>query len=284
MKSIGNLGLSDTWVSRNSSMPDLIKRHDPQRIARVYDSVCLQERWAETHERSMRVLLPRAALKYFARIGCHVLDAGCGTGTNAVLMATQGCSIDAIDLSSACLAMMRETAAAGGVGERVRCLLMDISSLCALRDVSYDLVVSVGDAISYCCDRASQAMAELVRVARPGAPLVLQVDAVSSGDRTGEKDNSEKSTCGGHGLPVRAFTVEELRCELGRCGCVVRAIARCPSMDARDSQWHDALSLTSWGALVRMLDEADSAAVGARHIVVVAEKTGLSQVFSVPEY
>lgn len=50
--------------------------------------------------------------------GTRVLELGCGPGRNAVWLAEQGCSVDALDLSATAVAWGRERAAAAGVDVR----------------------------------------------------------------------------------------------------------------------------------------------------------------------
>ena len=45
----------------------------------------------------------------------HALDIACGTGRNAIFLATKGFTVDALDISPVALAQARETAAAAGV-------------------------------------------------------------------------------------------------------------------------------------------------------------------------
>lgn len=68
------------------------------------------------------------------------LDAGCGAGTEAIWLATQGWQVTAADIATQALARARERAAAGGVADRVRCVEADLSTW--EPDVRYDLVTT----------------------------------------------------------------------------------------------------------------------------------------------
>src|SRR3954447_3934670 len=56
-----------------------------------------------------------------------VLDAGCGTGTEALWLAEHGSHVTAADISASALAEARARATAAGVGERVDWVETDLS-------------------------------------------------------------------------------------------------------------------------------------------------------------
>ncbi|MFF5051612.1 class I SAM-dependent methyltransferase [Micromonospora sp. NPDC000663] len=56
------------------------------------------------------------------------LDAGCGTGAEAVWLAGHGWRVTAVDIASAALAVAAERAAAGGLAERVRWAEADLTT------------------------------------------------------------------------------------------------------------------------------------------------------------
>lgn len=69
-----------------------------------------------------------------------VLDAGCGTGTEALWLAEQGWDVTAADISATALAEARVRAAAAGAGERVDWVETDLSKWAPNR--TWDLVVT----------------------------------------------------------------------------------------------------------------------------------------------
>lgn len=69
-----------------------------------------------------------------------VLDAGCGTGTEALWLAEQGWTVTAADISAVALAEARDRAAAAGAGERVDWVETDLSRWEPAR--TWDLVVT----------------------------------------------------------------------------------------------------------------------------------------------
>ena len=68
------------------------------------------------------------------------LDAGCGTGTEALWLAEQGWDVTAADISSTALAEAKSRAATSGVGERVDWVETDLSRWQPGR--TWDLVVT----------------------------------------------------------------------------------------------------------------------------------------------
>lgn len=159
----------------------------------------------------------------------RVLDAGGGGGKYGVLFAERGHHVTVLDISPGMLDRARASLAERGLAESADYLVGDVLSL-PLPDTSFDLVFCEGDPISYCLHEHPRALAELFRVARPGAPIVLGVDnryahflgALKGGAaeralpilRTGE------SLCP-YGLSVHAFTVEEIRAAVTASGAEV---------------------------------------------------------------
>lgn len=68
------------------------------------------------------------------------LDAGCGTGTEALWLAEQGWSVTAADISATALATAQTRAAATGVGDRINWVQTDISQWAP--EQTWDLVVT----------------------------------------------------------------------------------------------------------------------------------------------
>jgi SAM-dependent methyltransferase len=103
--------------------------------------------------------------------GRAVLDYGCGTGDWGVLMATEGARVTLLDLSPVGIEVGLRRAEASGVADRVRGIARDASDLGCFDDREFDLVfanASVHHTLKY-----PGAVAELVRVVRPGGALVL---------------------------------------------------------------------------------------------------------------
>ena len=100
-----------------------------------------------------------------------VLDAGCGTGAGSLDWRARGCDVTAFDLSPAMLARARERGAAH------RYVQGDIEAL-PFADGSFDLVWS-NLAVQW-CQSLSDALAGMLRVARPGGRVAFSTLAHGS--------------------------------------------------------------------------------------------------------
>ncbi|WP_306318143.1 MULTISPECIES: class I SAM-dependent methyltransferase [unclassified Streptomyces] len=100
-----------------------------------------------------------------------VLDAGCGPGDNAVLLARRGHEVTAFDSSTAALREARERAAA--LGARVDFVEADATHLTELEGRRFATVLD--SALYHCLDDAQRReyVAALHRVTEPGAELHL---------------------------------------------------------------------------------------------------------------
>lgn len=94
----------------------------------------------------------------------HVLDAGCGPGSNSIAWRNAGSHVTAMDLSAAMLDEARRNQAADSY------LLADIEAI-PLADARFNLVWS-HLAVQWCAS-LPQALAELYRVARPGGKVAF---------------------------------------------------------------------------------------------------------------
>ncbi|PIN69565.1 hypothetical protein COV94_02760, partial [Candidatus Woesearchaeota archaeon CG11_big_fil_rev_8_21_14_0_20_57_5] len=163
----------------------------------------------------------------------RILDAGGGTGIFALRMAKAGYDVTLVDVSDGMLDVARRKAKDQSI--RVRILRQDVCSMDALQDNAYDVIICQGDVLSYCGDHG-KAIAELVRVARPGAVIIASVDNIYPSIR------HALETCNGAGLddvrlllekgmtsyfgrfPVKTFHADELRDCFRKAGCTVKSL------------------------------------------------------------
>lgn len=148
----------------------------------------------------------------------HVLDAGGGGGKFGVMFARLGHRVTVLDISEQMVEQARKVFAAAGLEAQADYVVGDVRTL-NFPDRHFDFVFCEGDPVSYCLDDYPQAMRELVRVARPGAPVVLGLDSRYEHFMGGlQSDNKAqaldilltgRSTCP-YGLPVHTFTFVEL--------------------------------------------------------------------------
>ncbi len=107
-----------------------------------FDKDYWEDQWGPTtagHERRLPVNPYLTAETAHLPVGT-VLDAGCGTGTEALWLAEQGWDVTAADISATALAEARVRAAAAGMGERVDWVETDLSKWEPGR--TWDLVVT----------------------------------------------------------------------------------------------------------------------------------------------
>jgi SAM-dependent methyltransferase len=101
--------------------------------------------------------------------GLRVLDAGCGTGHNLTWLREYGSAVG-VDLSDLALALGRQ--------RHVTLVRGDLASL-PFRDGAFDLVTSFDVLYHRWIANDAAAVAELVRVLRPGGLLFVRVPALS---------------------------------------------------------------------------------------------------------
>ena len=108
--------------------------------------------------------------------GQRVLDAGCGPGRFLIELAHSGARPTAVDTSPGQLRLARERCRDTGVTDAVEAFVRaDIVDLAMFADASFDATVCFGGALSYVRDKRRRAVAELLRVTRPGGLLLVSV-------------------------------------------------------------------------------------------------------------
>jgi ubiquinone/menaquinone biosynthesis C-methylase UbiE len=144
---------------------------DPERTAGYYDAFGEKE-WTRFDEG----VTPPAGLdvhvrflERFVRPGDRVLDAGSGPGRFALELARLGAEVVALDISPAQLEQLRARL------PEAETHLGDVTDLSRFADGSFDVTVCYGGPLSYVLDRAEDALAELVRVTRPGGHVLVSV-------------------------------------------------------------------------------------------------------------
>lgn len=101
-----------------------------------------------------------------------ILDVGCGPGAQTVRLAQHGTEVIGVDIADDLLAVAKERCRAYShvqfIKEDARALSFD--------DETFDAVFSYGDVLSHILEGYEQALAEMSRVAKPGALLTFEVD------------------------------------------------------------------------------------------------------------
>ncbi len=147
---------------------------DEHRVAEFYNAV------GSSYDQSLYFLacdpLYQAEIARFTR-GCRfrrVLDLGCGTGKQTLLLAPLADEVWAIDLSAESLRQAEARCARAGF-RNVKFLQQSILALPA-EDESVDAIFSYGDVISHVHDAYRQVFAESARVLTRAGLMAFEVD------------------------------------------------------------------------------------------------------------
>ena len=256
--------------------------YDPFDVIRAYEENAAEEQASEA-EQALRVELPREFIRRYIRASDLALDAGGGTGANAILMAKVCRKVVLLDLTPAMLALASKNVVAAGVSETVELVQGDITDLRRFDDGSFTFLLCVGDAISYVLDKRFEAMRELVRVVREGSILIIGCDSKLGFLRLklahGEMDEalaiakSPECFCG-MGPRTHLYTVDEMTAMLEAAGCDVIEVASTPTFsDTLDTDQYSAP--TQWAKLkaleLEMCTRSELLGMGL-HLLFVARR------------
>ena len=223
--------------------------YEPAAVIQSYERNAEIEDEAEKG-RSLRVGIPRAFIKRYLRPSDVVLDAGGGTGINAMMMAERCKKVVLLDITPRILQLAERNIRESEVAKKIELVHGDITDLSGFRDGAFSFVVCVGDAISYVLEKRFKALEELVRVARKGSVLIIGCDSklgfmrmkLSRGllDEAIEIHESSECYCG-MGPRTHLYTVDEMSQLLKEHGCRVLEVASTPTFaDTLDmSQYHN---------------------------------------------
>jgi ubiquinone/menaquinone biosynthesis C-methylase UbiE len=222
-------------------------RYDAERAASFYDDYGERE-WTRfddgrTPRQSLDVHLDH--IQRFVRAGDRVLDVGAGPGRFTIELARIGAVVVVADISPRQLDLNREKVGEAGLEQRVlERVLADVTDLSRWDDAGFDAVVCFGGPLSYVLDRGEEALAELVRVTRPGGHVLVSVMSLVGTvihflplllelvERDGAPKNEQIVRTGllpedeGYGhLAMKLYRWSELETLLSRHGTIVAAAA-----------------------------------------------------------
>jgi SAM-dependent methyltransferase len=115
--------------------------------------------------------------KYLPKTG-RILDAGCGPGRYTLELARQGYRLDAFDLTPGNLAFARRQAKKSAFLEKINDFREgSITDLSTYPENSFNGVICLGGPLSHLVEPndRKRAIRELIRVAKPGAPIFVSV-------------------------------------------------------------------------------------------------------------
>ncbi len=155
-----------------------------------------------------------------------ILDAGGGGGLYAADLARLGHNVCIVDISAGMLRQASQHLTAENLRDRVQLVKADVCDLAVLEDRRFDLVLAVGDVLSY-CDDAEKALSEFARLTRPGGMLLAEVESRFGEIRAGRRGRTlgevYRTLRGGHASPpneadvhIRLFDPPEARLMLQR--------------------------------------------------------------------
>jgi len=152
--------------------------YEPGDVRRYYNNYGSRE-WNRLEERIHGRVEYEVTLHILERHlpeNAYILDAGGGPGRYAIELAGLGHRVYLIDISGEQLDIARGKIEEAGVRDRVTEIEeMDICDLSGIPDATFDAVICLGGALSYVRENRFKALTELIRVARPGSPLIVSV-------------------------------------------------------------------------------------------------------------
>ncbi len=271
--------------------------YDPATISQHFDDFGVSE-W----ERLVRTPADEVSLHVHSQLlakhlakGQRVLEIGAGAGRFTQILATLDAAIVVADISPVQLELNRRFAAEYGFDHAVEAWQQaDICDLSAWASGSFDAVVAYGGPFSYVLDRRDVALAECIRVLRPGGllfasvmslwgtvharlPGVLAAPAAANRQIIETGDISQKTFPERPGHYMHLFRGGELRHWLQTAGLQVLDLS---ASSCLSPTWNETLTQIrdnpeAWNDLLRMEVEAcaDEACLGmGTHLIAVAQK------------
>lgn len=159
-------------------------RYDADYIRRRYDAYAEREwtRFEQTPFDRVDLFIHQHYLHHYIHASDNVLEIGAGPGRFTIELAKLGARVTVGDISPVQLALNREKVSeAGYEASVVSRAVMDVTDLSRFAAASFDAVVCYGGALSYVFERAADAVAELMRVTRPGGYLLVSVMSLLGG-------------------------------------------------------------------------------------------------------
>ncbi len=152
--------------------------YDPKAVIQHFDEFGIREweRLVQTPADEVSLYIHTCYLEKYISKGCRVLEIGAGAGRFTQVLAGLGAQVLVADLSSVQLELNKHFASELGFDQAViDWQQADICDLSRFESSSFDSVVAYGGPFSYVLDKRDLALAECLRVLRPGGMLLLSV-------------------------------------------------------------------------------------------------------------
>jgi ubiquinone/menaquinone biosynthesis C-methylase UbiE len=156
---MGVVGTSDLGHNRN--------------VALAYDTIATEY----DHQREDDAWMRRKLWHHYGRVfqaGQHVLDAGCGTGTDAVFLARRGIHVTAIDLSPQMIAQLRIKMERSQLTSEIEAMVLDFGQLSLLPPGTFDGIISSSASLNTLPTLTGFAQ-DAARLVRPGGRVILHL-------------------------------------------------------------------------------------------------------------
>jgi ubiquinone/menaquinone biosynthesis C-methylase UbiE len=221
--------------------------YDAEAVRKAYnESAAIEDEFEKRF--SLRNEIPRALIKKYLRPSDTVLDAGGGTGVNAIMMAQICQRVTLVDVSPRVLDYAKTNVEEAGLGNRIDLIQGDILDLSKLVDRVFTFVVCLGGTLSYLREKAPDALRELKRVTDDGAVTIIGCDSkygfvrwlLSETGSESPLDAAEETYRNGEyeaaeGVTARLYTVTELTRLVETAGYEVLTMASTPILFP---SWH----------------------------------------------